>query len=94
MTPTDDLAAAESALVDLRRAVIRVQAHYGDTVDVHRLRDDVARVAADLTLLQRSTPSAGGGTGAGDVVYIPDGDYGREFWADAEDEGLGAPRRT
>ncbi len=94
MSPTDDLAAAESALADLRRAVIRVQAHYGDTVDVHRLRDDVARAAADLTLLQRSTPRPAGGTGTDDVVYIPDGDYGRDFWADAEDEGLGASGRT
>lgn len=90
----DDIASAESALADLRRAVIRLQAHYGDTVDLHRLRDDVARAAADLTLLQRSTPRPSGAADPGEVVYIPDGDYGREFWADAEDEGLGAPGRT
>ena len=92
MSPTDDIDAAQSALADLRRAVIRLQSHYGETVDVHRLRDDVARASADLTLLQRSAPRSTGAAGE-EVVYISDDDYGREFWADAEDEGLGAPGR-
>ena len=92
MSPTDDIDAAQSALADLRRAVIRLHSHYGETVDVHRLRDDVARASADLTLLQRSAPRSTGAAGE-EVVNISDDDYGREFWADAEDEGLGAPGR-
>jgi hypothetical protein len=93
--PGDDLRAARDVLADLRRVVLRLQSHYGDTVDLHRLRDDVARAASDLELLARSVPrGTGGGTPAeGEVVYITDDDYGSDFWADADDEGLGAHGR-
>jgi hypothetical protein len=92
---TDDLQAAHDVLAELRRVVLRLQAHYGDTVDVHRLRDDVARASADLRLLSRAAPrgTATGARGDDEVVYIPDDDYGSDFWADADDEGLGAPGR-
>ena len=91
---TDDLQAAHDVLAELRRVVLRIQARYGDTVDVHRLRDDVARASADLRLLARAAPRrTAGAPSADEVVYIPDDDYNSDFWADADDEGLGAPGR-
>lgn len=92
MPGSDELQAARDALADLRRAVLRLQTVYGATVDVHRLRDDVARASADLDLLARTVPS-GSSSGEQEVVYISDDDYGTEFWAGADDEGLGAHGR-
>ena len=93
MTVTDDLAAATRDLAALRTSVLALQTHCGETVDVQRLKDDVARVASDLALLARqvgaSTP-----TPTAEKVYIPDGDYDPSFWAEADDEGLGAPGRA
>jgi hypothetical protein len=93
MTVTDDLAACSRDLAGLRASVLGLQARVGETVDVQRLKDDVARVASDLVLVARqcgaSSPSP-----STEKVYVPDGDYDPSFWADAEDEGLGAPGRA
>jgi hypothetical protein len=91
MTGHDDLQAVRDALTGLRRAVLRLEASHGDSVDMRRLRDDVARTSADLDLVARSSSSPSGTRG--EVVYIPEGDYGLDFWADADDEGLGAHGR-
>jgi hypothetical protein len=93
MTVTDDLAACSRDLTALRSSVLGLQTHLGETVDVLRLKDDVARVASDLALLARQL-GAGEPTPTPEKVYIPDGDYDPSFWADAEDEGLGAPGRS
>jgi len=92
MTGHDDLQAVRDALTELRRAVVRLEASHGDSVDMRRLRDDVARTSADLDLVARSSSAASRG-GDEKVVYIPEGDYGMDFWADADDEGLGAHGR-
>ncbi|HKG50080.1 MAG TPA: hypothetical protein VKB14_06550 [Actinomycetales bacterium] len=93
MTVTDDLAACSRDLAALRSSVLCLQTHLGETVDVQRLKDDVARVASDLGLLARQI-GASEPTPTAEKVYIPDGDYDPSFWADAEDEGLGAPGRA
>jgi hypothetical protein len=92
MTGNDDLQAVRDALTGLRRAVLHLEASQGDSVDMRRLRDDVARTSADLDLVARSSSSPPR-TGDENVVYIPEGDYGLDFWADADDEGLGAHGR-
>ena len=93
MTVTDDLAACSRDVANLRTSVLALQTHLGETVDVLRLKDDVARVASDLALLAHQVGAAGPEPAA-EKVYIPDGDYDPSFWADAEDEGLGAPGRA
>ncbi len=92
MTGHDDVQGARAAIAELRRAVLRLGASNGDRVDLRRLRDDVARISADLDLLAHASSSASP-TGDQNVVYIPEGDYGIDFWADADDEGLGAHGR-
>ena len=48
MTASEDLAAAALHVSALRDAVASLQAHVGETVDIGRLKDDVARLRADL----------------------------------------------
>src|SRR3954454_5999649 len=94
MTTQDDLGTAARHLAELRDAVASLQAHLGDTVDIQRLRDDVARVAADLNLVARSEGMRHGPAQPGEIIYIPDEDYDTSFWSDADDEGLGATGRA
>ncbi len=89
MTAQSDITHARSLVSDLRRTLLSLSADYGDTVDIHRLKDDVARLAADLNLLAQTAPRQGA-AGDAEVVYIPDDDYSSDFWADSDDEGLGA----
>jgi hypothetical protein len=92
MTVQDDLALAGSQAAALRQSVSALSGRLGDTIDVRRLKDDVARVVADLNLIAQgsgATPSRGQ---PGEIVYIPDEDYDPSFWSEAEDEGVG-PRR-
>ena len=91
MSGAEGVAHARSLVGDLRRTVQGLAAQYGETVDVHRLKDDVARLAADLNLLAAASPRSAGGHH--EVVYIPDDDYADDFWAEADDEGLGAQGR-
>ena len=60
MSVKDDLTATASHVVGLRHSVASLRAHLGDTIDVQRLRDDVARLAADLDLVARGAGSACG----------------------------------
>ncbi len=91
MSPAEGIAHARTLVADLRRTVKGLAAQYGDTVDVHRLKDDVARLAADLNLLSAVPPRPPGVQS--EVVYITDDDYADGFWAEADDEGLGAQGR-
>jgi hypothetical protein len=93
MTVTDDLAACARDLASLRSSVLGLESRLGETVDLLRLKDDVARAASDLQLIAQQC-GASSPTPTAEKVYIPDGDYDPSFWADAEDEGLGAPGRA
>jgi hypothetical protein len=81
----DDVAAARRALVGLEEATASVSRHYNDTVDVRRLKADVARLSEDLDLLCGAPPTAR----TEPLEIIPDTEYSHDFWMDAEDEGLG-----
>src|SRR4051812_26168530 len=94
MTAHDDLASAAGQLAALRDSVASLQAHLGETVDVQRLKDDVARLAADLNLVARIEGMRHGPAQRGEIIYIPDEDYDSSLWADADDEGLGATGRA
>lgn len=90
----DDLAHAAGHVGELRRDLAGIQSAMGTTIDVQRLRDDIGRLADDIDLLAR-----GAGVGVhdragapGEVVFIPDEDYDRSLWSDADDEGIGPGR--
>jgi hypothetical protein len=87
MSVHDDLAAAGHALDALQAAVSGLGTHFADSLDLRRLREDVARVGVDLDLLRAAVPvppAPEAGAAAG-------GDYDPAFWADGDDEDIGSP---
>jgi hypothetical protein len=90
-----DLAAARRSLQDLQRHVHALRGHLGDTLDVRRLAQDVQRLAESLAAVTEiAAAGAAPGPGAPSrLEVIPDEEYPRSFWEDAEDEGLGARDR-
>lgn len=90
MSLQDDVAAARRAVVALEEASGKLARHYDDTVDVRRLKADVARLSGDLDLLCGATPQ----TPPPALEVIDDSEYAHDFWMDAEDEGLGASGRS
>ncbi|HET7477452.1 MAG TPA: hypothetical protein VFJ97_15700 [Dermatophilaceae bacterium] len=92
MTVREHLVEAAGHASALRATVGRLKDELGLTVDVQRLRDDVARLVDDLDLIARMTGHAGDDDRAGaqgEIVFIPDDDYDPALWSDVEDEGLG-----
>lgn len=83
MSVHDDLAAAGHALDALQAAVTALAAHYPESLDLRRLREDVARVGVDLDLLQAAAAEA-----VPQSIAAGDSDYDPAFWADGDDEGI------
>ena len=92
MAVQDDVAAARKAVHTLQQAVAGVTRHYGDSVDVRRLKADVSRLSDDLDLLCGSAVPRSPAAASGPLEVIPDKEYDHDFWMDAEDEGLGRMR--
>jgi hypothetical protein len=88
MTVHDDLGTAQRALTELERAARALKLHFGPSHDMRRLEDDVSRIHQDLALLAETAPPAGAAPRR-TLEVIPDGDYDRSLWQDADDEGLG-----
>ena len=93
MPVKDDAAAARRAVQALRQAVDTLSRHYSDTVDVRRIRADVARLDEDLDLLCGSAVPRESASRPVVLEVIPDKEYDHDFWMDAEDEGLGRSDR-
>jgi hypothetical protein len=91
VTRQEDVTAARAAASALTAAVSALAAHYLDSVDLHRLRTDTARVGEDLDLLCGAQDGAAPPPEppAPARVVITDTPYAHDFWMDAEDEGLG-----
>ncbi len=92
----DDVTAARRAVQQMERSAEALARHYGDTLDVRRLRADVGRLAADLDLLCGAAPPTPKTRPVAPVVQrekVPDASYTHGFWMDAEDEGLGRAQR-
>lgn len=92
MSRAEDVAAARRAVRSVELATATIGVHFGDTVDVRRLRADVSRLSQDLDLLCGSEPAAPPAPAAVREA-IADTSYVHSFWMDAEDEGLGRADR-
>jgi hypothetical protein len=91
MVVSDSRERIDAALAALDRAVAGLRDEYGDTLGVRRLTSDVRRLADDLDEL--GDPAPGHYASRQDLEEIPDVPYDPSMWADAEDEGFGAPDR-
>ena len=94
MGKQEDIAAARGLVRTLDKAIVVLTRHYPDGVDVRRLRADAERLDADLDLLCGATAPASPAPSAPTAPpsvreIIADSAYARDFWMDAEDEGLG-----
>ncbi len=93
MTVHDDLDLAQRALQNLERAVRGLRLHFGESLDMRRVHDDVQRLGTSLAILRLQAPKPPAAPQPR-LEVIPDGDYDRNLFTDAEDtEGLGAPDR-
>ncbi|WP_328915855.1 MULTISPECIES: hypothetical protein [unclassified Streptomyces] len=92
MSLHDDLTSVQRRLDDLMRCVARLDEHAGDSLDMRRVRADAGHLRESLGLLQDAVPAAASSRPV-DMVTVPDTPYDRGLWADADDEGLGSPRR-
>lgn len=88
----DSKAAFAAAIATLESALSRLRGDYGDSLGVRRLASDVRRLADDLGELGDPLPGHPP-TDRSQLEEIPDVPYDRSMWADAEDEGFGAPDR-
>jgi len=91
MGKQEDIAAARGLVRTLDKAITALTRHYPNGVDVRRLRADAERLDADLDLLCGATAPASPAPASPPPVreVIADSGYARDFWMDAEDEGLG-----
>ena len=94
MGKQEDIAAARGLVRTLDKAITALTRHYPNGVDVRRLRADAERLDADLDLLCGATTPASPAPTAPAAPpsvreVIADSAYARDFWMDAEDEGLG-----
>jgi hypothetical protein len=85
MTISDELDRTRSALQALENSLVALKNRIGRHVDVLRLLDDLQRCRADLRRLEGQVRAPR----RQELVVIPDGDYAHDFWAEAEQEGLG-----
>lgn len=94
MSLHDELTAAERALDELERAVVRLEHRLGDGLDIRRVRTDTDHLGDSLRLLRTAAaPARTSAPGGPQVVPVPDTPYDSALWSDAEDEGLGAKDR-
>ena len=85
MTISDELDRTRAALAALEKSLAGLRNRLGPQLDVLRLLDDLSRCTADLERLEQQVRAPR----RHELVVIPDDDYDQDFWADAEQEGLG-----
>lgn len=92
MVGQDSRAEVEAAIARLDRAVAVLRDEFGNTLGARRLASDVRRIADDLEELGEPAPGHHAARQA-ELEEISDVPYDPSMWADAEDEGFGAPDR-
>jgi len=92
-TATDpDVADVRRTLLELERAVGRLQAHHSETLGVRRLVSDVRRLIEDLDEIGELPPARAGTPTEKNLHYVSDTPYPPDLWQDCDDEGLGGRR--
>ena len=98
MSSTTELAELHELIGGLRRCMSSLKARYGDSPAMRRVVIDADRILGDVELLDtdvseldlmRATVQQ-----SGEKIVIPDTDYDRDFWRDADHEGVGGHSRS
>ncbi len=88
----ESVASVRQLLARLEAAVTALREEFGDTLGTRRLAADVRRLAEDLDELGPPLPNQPDQLPR-QLEEIPDTPYDPSMWADADDEGFGAPDR-
>ena len=92
MSSTTEFAELHEAIGGLRRRVTSLASQYGDSPTMRRIVNDIDRLDIDideLELTRGSSPRRH----SQEKIAIPDTEYGRDFWQDVDDEGVGGHSR-
>lgn len=92
MSSTTEFAELHEAIGGLRRRVASLASQYGDSPTMRRIVNDIDRLDIDvdeLELTRGATPRRH----SQEKIAIPDTEYGRDFWQDVDDEGVGGHSR-
>lgn len=93
MSRPAELAELHELIGGLRRCVASLASKYGDSLATRRIANDAERLRVDIDRLDIDAQELEHGSAvrsgtASEKIAIPDTQYDREFWGDA-DEGIG-----
>lgn len=92
MSSTTEFAELHEAIGGLRRRVTSLASQYGDSPTMRRIVNDIDRLDIDVDELELTRGSSPRRLSQ-EKIAIPDTDYGRDFWQDVDDEGVGGHSR-
>ena len=92
MSSTTEFAELHELIGGLRRRVTSLASHYGDSPTMRRIVNDIDRLDIDIEELEL-TRGVSPQRRTAEKIAIPDTDYGRDFWQDVDDEGVGGHSR-
>ena len=98
LSSTTELAELHELIGGLRRCVSSLKARYGDSSAMRRIMIDADRILGDVELLDTDVSELDLARitvqQSGEKIAIPDADYGRDFWRDVDQEGVGGHNRS
>jgi hypothetical protein len=92
MSSQTEFAELHEAIGGLRRRVTSLASQYGDSPTMRRIVNDIDRLDIDIDELEL-TRGVSPRQHAAEKIAIPDTEYGRDFWQDVDDEGVGGHSR-
>lgn len=99
MSSTTEFAELHELIGGLRRCVTSLASRYGDTPAMRRIVNDAERILNDIDRLDIDAEELELTRGvtrqrrSSEKIGIPDTEYGRDFWQDVDDEGVGGHSR-
>jgi hypothetical protein len=92
MSSTTEFAELHEMIGSLRRRVTSLASQYGDSPTMRRIVNDIDRLDIDIDELEL-TRGVSPRRQSQEKIAIPDTEYGRDFWQDVDDEGVGGHSR-
>lgn len=93
MSSTTEFAELHELIGGLRRRVTSLASQYGDSPTMRRIVNDIDRLDIDVDELELTRGASPRVRHSQEKIAIPDTEYGRDFWQDVDDEGVGGHSR-